>query len=216
MLNLCAHHLDDAELLRRVLDPSSCVTDARAVMRALTDEAHTLLAKSVGVNGARRLFAAVELGRRIGARRRREHGVALPHAEAVFAWAEARLSTLDHEELWVLGLNVKNHLHSARRVAKGGAFGVVVGTRDVLREVLRDGAPAFVVVHNHPSGDPTPSAEDLHFTERLSLAAETVGVPLLDHVVVGRDGYVSLGPQIDAARWVAEPAHGRALGYARE
>jgi DNA repair protein RadC len=83
-------------------------------------------------------------------------------------------------------------LRAARRVAVGGLHGLSVRPRDPLRLALRDGGSAFVLVHNHPSGDPTPSTEDLRFTRELAAAAEVVGVPLLDHVIVARGGYVSL------------------------
>jgi len=62
----------------------------------------------------------------------------------------------------------------------------------VLVPVVRDGAAAFVLVHNHPSGDPTPSPEDLHFTHALARASALLAIPLLDHVVVTKDAYRSL------------------------
>ena len=67
-----------------------------------------------------------------------------------------------------------------------------VGARDPLRVALRDGGSAFVLVHNHPSGDPSASREDLRFTEQVAEAADVIGVPLLDHVIVARGGYLSM------------------------
>jgi DNA repair protein RadC len=64
--------------------------------------------------------------------------------------------------------------------------------RDVLRTALREGASAFVLVHNHPSGDPTPSEDEVRFTAITGEGAGAIGVPLLDHVVVAQDGHVSL------------------------
>ena len=83
---------------------------------------------------------------------------------------------------------------SARRGAwpGGGLHGLHVGARDPLRYALRDGGSAFVLVHNHPSGDPAASTEDVRFTEEVARAADVVGVPLLDHVIVARSGYLSL------------------------
>ena len=74
----------------------------------------------------------------------------------------------------------------------GGLSGLHVAVRDPLRLALRDAASAFVLVHNHPSGDPTPSKEDISFTQRLFDAAAVMGTPLLDHVVIGREGFVSM------------------------
>jgi DNA repair protein RadC len=68
----------------------------------------------------------------------------------------------------------------------------VISPRDPLRAALREGASAFVLVHNHPSGDPTPSPEDISFTQKIAAAADVVATPLLDHVVVARSGYASL------------------------
>jgi DNA repair protein RadC len=85
-----------------------------------------------------------------------------------------------------------NALRAARRVAAGGLHGIHVQARDPLRIALREGASAFLLVHNHPSGDPTPSREDLDFTRAIADAARQVGAPLVDHVVVARSGFVSM------------------------
>jgi len=113
-------------------------------------------------------------------------GTRLFDREAVVVWARPRLATLDHEELWVLALDGRHGLRAARRAASGGIHGLHVGARDVLRIALREAASAFVLVHNHPSGDPAPSDEDVAFTRLVSDAASLVGTPLLDHVVIAR------------------------------
>lgn len=79
-------------------------------------------------------------------------------------------------------------------VAQGGRHGAAVTAADVLRPVIRAAGSAFILVHNHPSGDPTPSSEDIHMTKALRNAGLVVGVPLLDHIVIGArgGGYVSL------------------------
>lgn len=195
------HHLDDTELVRRIV--GTHVDDAQGLLRDLMHESTYALEAALGGRRTARLRAALELGRRVNARMRRVSTRTLPHAEAVYEWSQERLTQLDHEELWTLAVDVKNQLRSARLVSKGGVLGVVISTRDILREVLREGAPAFVLVHNHPSGDPTPSPEDVEFTERVAAAADAVGVPLLDHVVVGRDGYVSLAPRLEANQWIS-------------
>ncbi len=194
-----SHALDDHELLHHLVGRS--LADPELVLAVLAHDSGHLLDEHVGAPMAVRLRAAIELGRRLAARSRREHEPELPHPEAVFAWAEERLITLDHEELWTLAVDAKNQLRSARLVAKGGVFGVVVSPRDILREVLREGAPGFLLVHNHPSGDPTPSPDDLHFTRAVAAVARTVGVPLLDHVIVGRAGYVSLAAEVEESEW---------------
>lgn len=133
-----------------------------------------------------RLAAAVELGRRAVFAASLDASPKLPDRAAVEAWARPRLSTLDHEELWVLVLDGRHGLRAARRAASGGVHGLHVGVRDVLRAALREAASAIVLVHNHPSGDPAPSDEDVAFTQAVAEGAAAVGTPLLDHVVVAR------------------------------
>lgn len=139
---------------------------------------------------AQRIGAAFELGRRAAT------DVVPPRSIAssadVAKWAAGRLSGLEHEELWLLALDGRGHLRAIRCVARGGLHGLGVRVADPLRLALRAAASGFVLVHNHPSGDPTPSAEDVAFTRRLAAAAVVVGMPLLDHVVVAREGFTSV------------------------
>jgi DNA repair protein RadC len=140
----------------------------------------------VGMAKGSRLAAAVELGRRIAFAASLDPSTKLPDREAVSAWARPRLATIDHEELWLLALDGRHGLRAARRVASGGIHGLHVAPRDVLRVALREAASAFVLVHNHPSGDPAASSEDVAFTQAVVHAARVVGTPLLDHVVIAR------------------------------
>jgi len=141
---------------------------------------------------ASRLAAAVELGRRVAASAVARPREVLGSFEAVERWARPRLAALDHEEVWLLSLDGRNGLKAARRIAQGGAHGCALTPRDVLAPAVRDGSSAIVLVHNHPSGDPTPSPEDLAMTEAVVRACEVIGVPLLDHVVVARGGGASV------------------------
>jgi DNA repair protein RadC len=152
------------------------------------------LAGQAGVGPAKgaRLAAAVELGRRAVFAASLGGSPKLPDRQAVEAWARPRLATIDHEELWVLGLDGRNNLRAARCVASGGIHGLHVSARDVLRSVLREAASAFVLVHNHPSGDPAASDEDVAFTKAVERGAAAVGTPLLDHVIVARRRSLSM------------------------
>jgi len=127
--------------------------------------------RGVGPAKAARLAAAIEIGRRAVQAASLEASPRLPDRAAVIAWARPPLATLDHEELWVLALDGRHGLRAARRVASGGIHGLHVGVRDVLRVALREAASAMVMVHNHPSGDPTPSDEDVTFTRAVAEAA---------------------------------------------
>lgn len=147
-----------------------------------------------GLNEARklRLEAALEVGRRAALRECLPVSLVMSSPDRAAAWGRKRLGGLSHEELWMLALDGRHGLLAARRLSQGGAHGCAVGVRDVLRAVLRTGAAGFVLVHNHPSGDPTPSAEDARMSVEVARAASVVGVSLLDHVVVGGERHCSL------------------------
>ena len=197
--------LSDAELIAVLLGTGCAKQTALATATALLDLAGSLTAlrrlgphlmalqRGVGPAKAARITAAIELGRRwwstdvLAA-----HSTALHSFESVVHWARSHLLTLDYEELWTVALDGRNRLLHARCVARGGQHGCAVGARDILRVALRDGASGLVVVHNHPSGDPHPSTEDIAMTTALVAACEAVGLPLLDHVIVAEQGAVSL------------------------
>ena len=153
---------------------------------------------SPALGPAQALAAAFELGRRVELARARSLQRLGSPADVV-AWATPRLGTLTHEELWVLGLDGRGHLRGARCVAKGGLHGAAVRASDTLRAALRLDASAFVLVHNHPSGDPTPSKEDVALTAQIAAASSVIGVPLLDHIVVARGTFASVGVPPDGA-----------------
>jgi DNA repair protein RadC len=175
-----------AEVARRLLEDNLGL-DGLNRLTALGLSAH----HGLGPAKATRVAAALELGRRAALRRARLRET-LASFEEVAAWATPRLAALDHEEVWLLSLDGRNGLKSARRIAQGGMHGCALTTRDVLSPALRDGASAIVLVHNHPSGDPRPSPEDVNMTSLVVRACEVVGVPLLDHVIVARGGSASL------------------------
>ncbi len=141
--------------------------------------------------GARALTAAFELGRRLEIARAGPE-IKLASPAAVASWATPRLASLSHEELWMIALDGRGNLRAARCVAKGGLHGAAVHAADPIRAALRADASAFVLVHNHPSGDPTPSREDIALTSSIATAAAVVGVVLLDHVVVARGGFACI------------------------
>lgn len=120
-----------------------------------------------------------------------EHGTAASAAD-VDRWARGRIVALSHEELWALLLDAKNRIVGERLLARGGVHACAVTARDVLRPIVRESASAFVLVHNHPGGDPCPDREDLSFTRHVQAGAAAVGVTLVDHVVVAREGHVSM------------------------
>ena len=103
-----------------------------------------------------------------------------------------RLSHLTHEVFHVMCLDTKHRLLRDARVVEGGLTTCSVLPREVFAPALREGAAAVIFVHNHPSGDPTPSNDDLALTARLKQAGSVLGIKPLDHVIVGEGRYVSL------------------------
>jgi len=148
--------------------------------------------RGIGPAKAVRVLAALELGRRAAVRTLHEQREVFATFDAVVSWAHPRLGALEHEEVWLLSLDGRNGLRSVRRIAQGGLHGCALMPRDVLRPAVREGASAIILLHNHPSGDPSPSPDDLRMTLALRAACEIVGIALLDHVIVARDGATSL------------------------
>jgi DNA repair protein RadC len=148
--------------------------------------------RGVGDAKAARLAASIELGRRVMARSMNTMRIAVGSAGQVAAWARPRLGHLEQEQIWVLVLDAKNGVRAARRVAEGGLHACALLPRDVLRVVVRHAGSAFVLVHNHPSGDASPSDEDVHLTNMLARAGAALGTPLVDHVIVAGASHTSL------------------------
>jgi DNA repair protein RadC len=104
----------------------------------------------------------------------------------------ARLSGVPVEEFWVIALDVRHRVILDEMLARGSLTGVEIHPRDIFRTLIKAGAAGVIVCHNHPSGDPEPSTADIELTTRLREVGDMCGIPVLDHVVVGASGYVSL------------------------
>jgi len=102
------------------------------------------------------------------------------------------MATLEREELRVLMLDTKNVVTARRTVYRGNLAGSSVRVGEVFRDAVRTCSAAVVVVHNHPSGDPTPSGEDLRITAELAEAGRLLDIELLDHLIIGRGRWTSL------------------------
>jgi DNA repair protein RadC len=147
--------------------------------------------RGVGEARAARVAAAFHLGRRAVERAATAAAQVRGPAD-VHQRLRPRMSGLVQEIFVVLALDIRNVVIDEIEVARGCLTGVDVHPREVFRPLIRQAAAAAVVAHNHPSGDPTPSDPDIALTRRLREVGELVGIPVLDHVVVGRDGFVSI------------------------
>jgi len=147
--------------------------------------------RGVGRGKAARISAAFELGRRAAGSRR-------PASEIVFgpeSVARRLIVRYEHatqERLGALFLDAKNRIISERELYVGTLNAATVSTRDILRYALEEHAASVIVFHNHPSGDPAPSPEDLIFTKKLVAAGQLLGIDLADHIILGANRFVSL------------------------
>lgn len=114
-------------------------------------------------------------------------------ADLIAAHMAPTAAGLQIEKFWVLCLNRKSRLLKQVEITSGTATAALAHPREVFRAAIRESAAAIVCVHNHPSGDPAPSAPDLHVTRQLREAAKAVDIELLDHVIVGRAETDALG-----------------------
>ena len=142
----------------------------------------------IGPARACQLWAAQELCRRSG---RGPERPKITSPRSAGAYLLARCQGWMEERFGLLALNAKGELLAERMLSQGTSTGTLISPREFFREALRFGATTALAFHNHPSGDPTPSREDIQLTRRLRAAGESLGVPLADHVVVGSDRYHS-------------------------
>ena len=193
----------DEELLALIIGPGTARYSALDLARALTSKVGSphLLALSpidglraipgIGLARAVRLHAALELGRRAS----RRPAIAPPQVvRPGDAWhlLRGRMEGLDVEELHGLYLNRRGQVLCIERLTRGSDAATVVDPRQVFRVAVQSAAASVIVAHNHPSGDPNPSERDRQVTLRLYAAGKTLGIALLDHLVLGMDCYTSM------------------------
>lgn len=203
LLHAGPEHLSESELLAIILRTGS----QRANVLELASQ---LLARYNGLEGlsqasinelcqhdglgpakAIQLHAAFELGRRLVQLRPADR----PQVRSPGDLARllmASMSTLDQECLKVVLLNTRNRVLAVEEVCRGSLNTAAVRIGEVFREPIRQNAAAIILVHNHPSGDPTPSTEDIRLTRAVREAGDLLDLEVLDHLVIGRQAFVSL------------------------
>jgi DNA repair protein RadC len=196
------HTLSDAELVAVVLGTGAPGDPVGVVAQKLIERTGGLsglrqaglaamsACPGIGKTKACRLRAALELGVRV-ASRPLHRGEPVRSSIDVAAVLRPRLRDASREHFFALTLDAKNRPVAEILVALGGLTSCAVAPADVFRLVLREPAVAVIFAHNHPSGEPGPSAEDVSVTERLSQAGALLGLKVLDHVILGHDGHFS-------------------------
>lgn len=140
--------------------------------------------KGIGRAKSRQLAALIEISRRM-IKQPIEQAPVLSRPELIAAYMAPYVRGLEVEKFWVLCLNRKNRLKKLVEITSGTATAALAHPREVFRNAVQHGATAIACVHNHPSGDPSPSSADMQVTRQLREAARALDIPLLDHVVVG-------------------------------
>jgi DNA repair protein RadC len=196
--------LSDTELLAIILRNGNASTGESAIdharlllgrfggLKGMDEAAPSELGKVKGIGPAKvaQIKAALELARRIG-NHKWQPGQSLRSSEDVFRHFRDDLEKEKREFFYVILLNNKNRKIRDVKISEGSLTASLVHPREVYNPVIRESAAAVIFVHNHPSGDPAPSPEDIEITRRLKEVGDVMGVRVLDHVVIGHDRYFS-------------------------
>ena len=178
------------DLAQRILSIDNNDDDS---MRFLEDISLEELKKIKGIGRVKaiQLKAVCEIAKRISKPiNSKKIIIKNPKDVAYILMDELRYET--REILKVLILNTKNVVQKIIDIAAGGAFSINIEPKDVLKDAIKMGMPRIIIVHNHPSGDPTPSSSDIEITNRIETAAKLFGIQLLDHIVIGDGTYESI------------------------
>ena len=161
-------------------------------LRRIASQPVAILTAERGVGPARAvtIHAALELGRRM-ADEGRDEGPSMRSPRDVFGVFSGRLQDLPVEEFHVAVLDAQHRLERDVMVTRGILNSSLVHPREVFREAIAERAAAIILIHNHPSGDPSPSSDDRVVTEQLVAAGRVLDIPVHDHVIIGRGRYVS-------------------------
>ncbi|UJF36425.1 DNA repair protein RadC [Paenibacillus hexagrammi] len=206
MLQYGAEALSHAELLAILLRTGtlaeSAVGLARRILcesgglRGLVDMSREQLTgiKGIGDAKALQILAGIELGRRLAKSALTER-VTIRSPKDVAELLSEELRYLQKEHFVCLFLNTKNHVLAQETLSMGSLNASIVHPREVFRAAIKRSSASIVCVHNHPSGDPTPSPEDVSLTQRLVEAGSIIGIEVLDHVIIGDQRFISLKEQ---------------------
>lgn len=195
--------LSDEELVAAVIAESpsddAAVATARAVVAecggrlagvAACDLARLRMVAGLGKAKTLKLKAAVEIGSRVAQSSAAAHDVIASDKDVVRIM-EPVIGALQHEECWVLYLASSGRVLERMRISQGGVQSTVVDCRLIIKRALELLAVQIVIVHNHPSGTPEPSAQDITLTERVAEAAALFDIRLLDHVIISHGNHYS-------------------------
>lgn len=191
-----------AILLRTGIKGHSVMDVARSMLQSLPGENLYYLSEAnvadlqsirgVGADKAVTICAAAELGRRISRQRAKQTAPDFSTPDAIAAYVMEDMRFLHQEQFSAIYLSTKNKLIAVKSLTVGTINASLAKAREVFRWALQYNAAAVVLLHNHPSGDPEPSHDDIVVTERIVQAGHIMEIPVLDHIIIGDGTYVSL------------------------
>jgi DNA repair protein RadC len=201
LLHRGAGNLSDAELLAILIRMGSKGITAVDLARRLFAEERTLREisslsveeiKNMGIGESRAIaiVAAFELAKRLPETKRRERFI-IQSPEDIVQRFGARFKDIVQEEFWVFPLNSINRLLEPKQITKGILSSSLAHPRECFREAITQSAAAVIFVHNHPSGNPEPSQEDIAITKQLVEAGKIIGITVHDHIIIAADRFVS-------------------------
>ncbi|MCX7903548.1 MAG: DNA repair protein RadC [Caloramator sp.] len=147
--------------------------------------------KGVGLAKAAQIKAAIELGKRLRGLRN-SNKIKITSPRDVFNLIGEDMRYLKKEFLRIILLNTKNIVIDIKDISIGSLNSSIVHPREVFNEAIRKSSSSIIICHNHPSGDPEPSMEDINITKRLYEVGKLIGIELLDHIIIGDGCYISL------------------------
>lgn len=147
--------------------------------------------KGIGDTKAVQLLAALELGSRVHKQHQEERYI-IRSPEDVSRYVMEDMRFLTQEHFVALYLNTKNHVLHKKTIFIGSLNASIVHPREIFKEAFRYSAASIICLHNHPSGDPAPSREDIEVTKRLVESGKVIGIEMLDHIIIGDKKFISL------------------------
>jgi DNA repair protein RadC len=203
LLKFGAHNLSDAQLLAIILRTGGGSKSALDLAIEMLNSFGTLdkidhaslsefaSIKGIGKAKVAQIKAALELGRRL-LEEHNQRGPVFSTGHDVYAYYRRLFKSLKKEVFRCAMLDAKNRVFRECRISEGTLTNSLIHPREAFRNAIKESAASVIFAHNHPSGDTTPSREDILITERLVNAGEIVGIKVLDHVIIGDEKYTSM------------------------
>ncbi|MGB9788750.1 MAG: RadC family protein [Dictyoglomus turgidum] len=204
LLNYGEKALSDAELLAIILRTGNknysvyelaqnLIVDFRSLKRiAEVGIGELIKYPGIGITKAVQIKASIELGRRIFSEKKNYFGESILNPHDAFLIFKEDMFDLKEEHLFCIYMDVKNKCLNKRLIAKGDLNIVYASPREIFKYALQENSSKLILAHNHPSGDLTPSEDDIIFTKRLIEAGKILGLEILDHLIIYNEDYVSL------------------------